>query len=426
MKLPAGEVLLFVGVFFAFGALLASSADPDMSASAEVASGEKLPPEAGASALLPYPDDTAPPAPLVDEINVELGLPSEESLSDKRAVAEIEESSHEKVDHANAAFGYELDGKDAKLRAETDSPDVSLSGVYFDADRRLRRYAADDELMAILQTEPRLSLITGDANTIIRVNYDEHGRLLTRTVWKVSSEPAADTLDTEEKIKSTADMPEMTEKTEPVAATSESSAKTAEKTKKMESAVADSLEPSAESAEKARPAAETPDNMPAEGLVCKLITEYRYDGDSPRAVSKTHRVSAEQRLEETRYRPSGDTESVAVYRESDGQQKASSREDFTYDAENRLVEKIAQTFDEQSKAVTERVQYRYTGKAAEPDCERYLDGEIKFKLIHESETAYAEIRYLAYGLSVQTYYRDNRKALEFYLQDGKEVRRQQF
>ncbi|WP_162510648.1 hypothetical protein [Treponema endosymbiont of Eucomonympha sp.] len=422
-----------------------------MSASAEEVSGEALPPEAGASALLPYPDDTAPPAPLVDETSAELALLSEESPSDKRAAAETGELSHEKTDLANAAFGYELGEKTTELRAETDSSDASPQDVYFDADKRLRRYTVDDELMAILQTEPRLNLITGDANTIIRVNYDEHGRLLTRTVWEVPFESAADTLNTEEKIKSTADMPETTEKTEPVAATSESS----EKTKKMEPAAADTSESSAEPAGKAKPAsdilelaeesttdvlkspaesateetkpaAETPDDTSAEGLVCKSITEYRYDGDSPRAVSKTHRVPAEQRLEETRYRPSGDTESVAVYRESDEQQKASSREDFTYDAENRLVEKISQIFDEQGKAVTERVQYRYTGKAAEPDCERYHDGKLKFKLIHESETAYAEIRYLAYGLSVQTYYRDNRKALEFYLRDGKEVRRQQF
>ncbi|WP_238580163.1 hypothetical protein, partial [Treponema endosymbiont of Eucomonympha sp.] len=401
-------------------------------------------------------DDTAPPAPLVDETSVELGLPSEGSPSDKRAVAEIEKPPHEKADFADATFGHEPDGKAVELRAGADLPDVSPTDVYFDADRRLRRYAADDELMAILQIKPRLSLITGDANTIIRVNYDEHGRLLTRTVWKVSSEPAANTLDTVGKTKSTADTPKTAEKTEPVAATSESSAKTAEKTKKKDPTAADTSESSTEPAGKAKPAtdilelaeesttdmlespaeitektesaaeAEIPDDTPAEGLVCKSITEYRYDGDSPRAVSKTHRVPAEQRLEEIRYRLSGDTESVAVYRESDEQQKAFSREDFTYDAENRLVEKTVKTFDEQGKAVTERVQYRYTGKAAEPDCERYLDGELKFKLMHESETAYAEIRYLAYGLSVQTYYRDNRKVLELYLQDGKEVRRKQF
>ncbi len=232
MKLPAGKALLFVGVFFAFGALSACSEGPDMSASAEEVSGEALPPEAGASALLPYPDDTAPPAPLVDETSAELALLSEESPSDKRAAAETGELSHEKTDLANAAFGYELGEKTTELRAETDSSDASPQDVYFDADKRLRRYTVDDELMAILQTEPRLNLITGDANTIIRVNYDEHGRLLTRTVWEVPFESAADTLNTEEKIKSTADMPETTEKTEPVAATSESS----EKTKKMEPA----------------------------------------------------------------------------------------------------------------------------------------------------------------------------------------------
>ncbi len=412
MKLPAGKALLFVGVFFAFGALSACSEGPDMSASAEEVSGEALPPEAGASALLPYPDDTAPPAPLVDETSVGLGLPSEESPSDKRAAAETEKPTHEKADLANAAFGYELDGETVELRAGADSPNISPPGVYFDADRRLRRYATDDELMAILQTEPRLSLITGDANTIIRVNYDEHSRLLTRTVWKVFSELAA--ADTSESS------------TEPAG----KAKPTADILKLAKESTTDVLKSPMETAESAieetKPAAKTPDDTPAEGLVCKSITEYRYDGDSPRAASKTHRVPAEQRLEETRYRPCGDTESVAVYRESDEQQKASSREDFTYDAENRLVEKIAQTFDEQGKAVTERVQYRYTGKAAEPDCERYHDGELKFKLIYESETAYAEIRYLAYGLSVQTYYRDNRKVLEFYLRDGKEVRRQQF
>jgi hypothetical protein len=409
MKLPTGKTFLFAGVFFAFGALLASSADPDMTDSAEEASGEELPPEAGTTALLPTSDDTAPSAPLAGETDTELGLLLEESLADKRATAETEESSHEKADFADAVFGHEPGEKAAELRAETDSPDISPPGVYFDADRRLRRYVADDELMAILQTEPRLSLITGDANAIIRVNYDEHDRLLTRTVWRVSSKPAADT--------------------------SEPSAEPAGKAKPAADELAkestiDVLKSPMETAESVtettKLAAETPNDTPAEGLVCKSITEYRYDGDSPRAVSKTHRVPAEQRLEETRYRPSGDTESVAVYRESDEQQKVSSREDFTYDAENRLVEKIAQTFDEQGKAVTERVQYRYTGKAAEPDCERYLDGEIKFKLMHESETVYAEIRYLAYGLSVQTYYRDNRKALELYLQDGKEVRRKQF
>ncbi|WP_162502644.1 hypothetical protein, partial [Treponema endosymbiont of Eucomonympha sp.] len=205
--------------------------------SAEEASGEKLPPEAGASALLPTPDDTAPPAPLAGETSAELALFSEESPSDKRTVAEIEKPPHEKADFADAAFEHEPDGKTVELRTGADLPDVSPTGAYFDADRRLRRYAADDELMAILQTEPRLSLITGDANTIIRVNYDEHGRLLTRTVWKVPSEPEADTLNTVKKTKSTTDIPE-----------------TAEKTKKVKPATTDTSEPSAEPAGKAKPA----------------------------------------------------------------------------------------------------------------------------------------------------------------------------
>jgi hypothetical protein len=75
-------------------------------------------------------------------------------------------------------------------------PEIDPEVTYMDTDGKLRRYAYDDETIAMLSSSGPLHLISGSANTFVQTRYNARGQLVSRSVWKTGkgddSEPAKD------------------------------------------------------------------------------------------------------------------------------------------------------------------------------------------------------------------------------------------
>ncbi|MDR3284725.1 MAG: hypothetical protein LBS97_06065 [Treponema sp.] len=236
--------------------------------------------------------------------------------------------------------------------------------TYPDADGRLRRIACDDETMAILSFNAPLHVVSGNDDTFVQTRYNERGQLVSRAVWKV---PASET----------------TGDGEAAAAYREA--------------------------------------------LRGLLTEYFYSSASTRPEKRL--VISPDTQEETFYLADGREARRDMYTsQEDGGRDLVLRTNYRYDSQKRLTgtDKIDYAALAAAPAAKEEIRYQYTEKSRNADFERLLDNTVVMKTEYETDSAYTETRYFDFGFSVETTYQNGVRTLERFMQEGTEIRRQDY
>jgi hypothetical protein len=276
------------------------------------------------------------------------------------------------VTAAGLVLSIEPEGTEAEpiesesIEAESTEEEQSTDPVsnpetaFQSSENKLRRYAYDDETTAVLSTDSPLHLVSGNSDMFVQTRYNARGQLVSRTVWRTG---------------------------------------------------------------------EGDDTVPA----VDAVTEYFYSASSTRPEKRL--VTSSKTQEETVYLANGKESRINLYKIDDGKKEFVLQTNFRYTADGKLLGTAqvvpmpavteAENANPQIPTVADdEIRYIYTSKSKNADTERYQNGKLIMKTEYASDTKYTETRYLDFDFSVETTYENDILALERFLQNNKEIRRQ--
>ncbi len=154
------------------------------------------------------------------------------------------------------------------------------------------------------------------------------------------------------------------------------------------------------------------------------VTRYEYSGD--RATPLSSETRTDTASVSVVYTLSGQKQSVSVF-SADESSTPVSRDEYTYDAEDRLVRHTRTTYSGAADIMpVETWEYEYTDRSVFPD-ELYSENGVP---VRQTKYLDADVReetvFLDGGWTVRARYTGNRKTDEEYLVDGKTVKRETY
>ncbi|MBR5647161.1 MAG: hypothetical protein IKX23_11025 [Treponema sp.] len=154
-------------------------------------------------------------------------------------------------------------------------------------------------------------------------------------------------------------------------------------------------------------------------LICS--EEYSYNGKSEYPEIKVTR--ANDSLIKVFYKPESSLARLSEFYDKNALQKSFT---WKYDDSDRLTEEVESDFSSGVTFEKKQVYIYNIDEEIPPDYEYYENGEIKLKTQYSSKNDYVTVITFDEGLSVTSYYENNKKTKDVYMQDDVIIREKKY